>query len=182
MRKTNFEIEFKSAVSEETYNRMLKLFDLEDNVFKQTNYYFDTDNFDLYNQKIVLRIRQKGDRFKVTSKSQSGNAAFESHVILTKEQALKMIDEGFNAKDFFEELDYIVTFKASLDNYRVSTHYEDGLLFFDKSVYHNITDYEIEYEYHDYDQGKRIFEVFLEKQNIELKPTKRKSQRALKTK
>lgn len=186
MKKTNIEIEFKTAIGEKTYYDMLQLFDLESNVFKQTNYYFDTDNFDLNKQHIVLRIRQKGNNhFKVTSKKQSresGNEAFESHVLLQKNEVQDMIENGFNTTKYFDDIDYFVTFKASLDNYRVSTYYESGTLFFDRSDYHGITDYEIEFEYHDYDQGKAIFDNFLSNHNIKFKSAKRKSERALKTK
>lgn len=180
--KTNVEIEFKTAITKDVYEGMLKLFDLENNIFKQTNYYFDTVDLDLNKQNIVLRIREKGNNIKVTYKKQSGKGAFESHILLTKADATKMIENGFNAKDFFSDLDYFVSFKASLDNYRVSTYYESGTLFFDRSDYHGITDYEIEFEYHDYDQGKAIFDNFLSNHNIKFKSAKRKSERALKTK
>lgn len=184
MRKTNVEIEFKTAIDKKTYDNMLTLFELESNVFKQTNYYFDTDSFELNKMRIVLRIRQKGDNhFKVTSKRQSresGNEAFESHVLLQKNEVEDMINNGFNTIKYFDDIDYFVTFKSSLDNYRVSTHYKEGVLFFDKSVYHEITDYEIEYEHNDEKVGKSIFDDFLKKHNIEFKQTKRKSERALK--
>lgn len=186
MKKTNIEIEFKTAIGEKTYYDMLQLFDLESNVFKQTNYYFDTDNFDLNKQHIVLRIRQKGNNhFKVTSKKQtreSGNEAFESHVLLQKNEVQDMIENGFNTKKYFDDIDYFVTFKASLDNYRVSTYFEEGLLFFDKSVYHGITDYEIEYEHNDEVIGKKIFDNFLKEHNITFTAARRKSERALKIK
>lgn len=183
MRKTNMEIEFKSAIDKQTYEKMLDLFNLESNIFKQTNYYFDTDDLGLNKKHKVLRIRQKGENhYKVTLKKQSGKGAFESHVILTKEKALEMIDKGFNTSEFFNDIDEFVEFRASLDNYRVSTYFEGGTLFFDKSTYRDITDYEIEYEVNDYDEGKKIFHSFLDNQGIKFKEAKRKSERALKIK
>jgi uncharacterized protein YjbK len=175
----NIEIEFKSAITREKYLELLKKFDLENNIFKQINYYFDTDNY-LFNQKqSVLRIRQKGeDRFKVTLKCQSDEGAFENHVFLQKDQALDMIKNGFNTKDFFEDVDEFVTYKVNLENYRVSTPYEGGKIFLDRCDYCNVIDYEIEYEASSYDEGKIIFEKFLKSHNIEIKPTKRKSERA----
>ena len=44
--KTNLEIEFKTLIDEETYEKMLKKFDLENNVFEQINHYFDTEKAD----------------------------------------------------------------------------------------------------------------------------------------
>lgn len=180
MMKTNIEIEFKTAISKETYEHLLSVFDLENNVFKQTNYYFDTDDLKLNKDKVVLRIRQKGDTYyKVTMKSQHELGAYESHVVLTKEQALDMIENGFQMKDFFVDHDLFVKFKASLDNYRVSTPYENGTLFLDECRYHGITDYEIEYEVNHYEEGFNTFKAFLDKEKIPFVKSKRKSEKVL---
>jgi len=175
----NIEIEFKTEVTKEKYESLLKLFNLENNIFKQINYYFDTDTYDLNQQKMVLRIRQKGEsRYKVTLKSQSEQGAFESHVLLHTDQALDMIQNGFNTKDFFDELDYFVTYRVNLVNYRVSTPYEGGILFLDRCEYCNVTDYEIEYEVSNYHEGEKLFDEFVIKYDIDKVPTKRKSERA----
>jgi|SRR5690554_65439 len=182
VQESNMEIEFKTSISEGKYLELIEAFEIKDNIFKQTNYYFDTDNYDLSNNKTVLRIRQRGDRYKVTLKKQSDVGAFENHVLLSKEQALDMIENGFNTSVFFNDVNYDVTFLASLDNYRVSIPYLDGTLFFDRCDYHGIVDYETEFEYHDYDEGEKIFKKFLKENNIEYVKTKRKSEKALFTK
>lgn len=176
----NIEIEFKTVISENKYFELLELFNLENNIFKQVNHYFDTNAFDLNAKSIVLRIRQKGDyRFKVTLKSQGEKENYENHVILSPDQAHDMLEKGFNTKDFFDNIDnHFVSFKVSLDNFRVSIPYENGTLFFDRCDYCGTTDYEIEYEASNYDEGKLIFDRFLKEQSIEFAPTKRKSERA----
>jgi uncharacterized protein YjbK len=175
----NIEIEFKTVIQKENYEMLLQKFHLENNIFKQINHYFDTDDFSLNQKQMVLRIRQKGEyRFKVTLKCQGLQGAFESHVIISKEQADDMIQNGFNTKEFFEEIDYFVHFRASIENYRVSTPYLGGILFLDRCIYCGTEDYEIEYEVNNYDEGKLIFETFLEEHDIELLPTRRKSERA----
>jgi len=175
----NIEIEFKTGITQEKYQELLQKFRLENNIFKQTNHYFDTDQYDLNQQKIVLRIRQKGENhYKVTLKSQSEQGAFESHILLQKLQAEDMIQNGFNTKNFFDEIDYHVTFKVSLDNYRVSTPYEGGTLFLDRCEYCNIIDYEVEYEVSNYEEGQKLFKQFVSSHQIEMQPTKRKSERA----
>jgi len=175
----NIEIEFKTGLTEEKYRELLAKFKLENNIFKQVNHYFDTDDYILNQQKIVLRIRQKSDtHYKVTLKSQSEQGAFESHVLLHPDQAKDMIENGFNTKDFFEDIDYFVTFKVSLDNYRVSTPYEGGTLFLDRCDYCNVIDYEVEYEVNDYHQGQKLFLKFLDDYGIKQMPTRRKSERA----
>ena len=174
----NVEIEFKTIIPLETYQHLLKSFDLENNIFKQVNHYFDTDDYQLNAKQIVLRIRQKGERYKVTLKSQSEKQAYEKHFILKKEKALDMIENGFYTKDFFDDIDTFVTFKVSLDNYRVSTPYEGGTLFLDRCDYCNVTDYELEYEAISYEEGKIIFDKLLKQHKIDYTPIKRKSERA----
>jgi uncharacterized protein YjbK len=175
----NIEIEFKTVIPEEKYLHLLGLFNLENNIFKQTNHYFDTDDYDLNARQIVLRIREKSaNRFKVTLKSQSEEGAYESHVLISPDRAKHMIENGFETKEFFSDTDHFVTFKVSLDDYRVSTPYKSGTLFLDKCVYCGTTDYEIEYEVDDYAEGLVVFKQFLAEHDIRFLPTKRKSERA----
>ena len=56
----NKEIEFKTFISEDKYNELVKEFGLENNIFEQINHYFDTEDTKLLEEKTVLRIRQKG--------------------------------------------------------------------------------------------------------------------------
>ena len=178
----NIEIEFKNVITKDEYESLLKEFKLENNVFKQVNYYFDTKDLDLNKKDIVLRIRQKGDsRFKLTLKKQNEKESFEYHVFIKPDVAHQIIKDGFNVRDFFslDDMNFDVTFYVSLDNYRASTPYEKGTLFIDKCIYCNIVDYEVEYEVINYDEGLFSFNDFLKKHNIKPQTTKRKSDRAL---
>ena len=47
----HLEIEFKTYISKEQYENLLEKFNLNDKVFKQTNYYFDDSNFSLLKEK-----------------------------------------------------------------------------------------------------------------------------------
>ena len=175
----NIEIEFKTQLSQGKYVELLKHFNLENNVFKQVNYYFDTDDYALNEKHIVLRIRQKSEtHYKVTLKSQSEMGAFESHVLLTVPEALDMIENGFSTKSFFDDIDYFVTYRVNLVNFRVSTPYENGVLFLDRCEYCGVEDYEVEYEVSNYHEGELAFKRFLDKYGIKQMPTKRKSERA----
>ena len=142
----NVEIEFKTRITKEKYDELIDIFELDQNVFKQTNYYFDTPELDLNKRSMVLRIRHKRDAFKLTLKSQSETGSFEYHVLIDAEQAEKMKKDGFHTKEFFEQIDYHVYFKTSLDNFRASTPYMGGILFLDYNEYCGKTDYELEYE------------------------------------
>lgn len=174
--KTNLEIEFKTAIDEKTYKKMINKFNLENSILKQTNHYFDTENEDLINQKIVLRIRQKDDQYKLTSKTHTPEGALERHLYLTKDEALDMLENGFDASII--NIGYNVEKIAELTTFRASVAYSGGKLFFDKSIYYNHTDYEIEYEAHDKDLGIKIFEEFLQENDIKYSKMISKAKRA----
>ena len=70
--KTNKELEFKSVITKEQYEALVKKFDLENNIYAQTNYYFDTPDYKLKGMHTVLRIRQKGSNYKLTKKDPQG--------------------------------------------------------------------------------------------------------------
>lgn len=175
----NVELEFKTVIPKDSYKNILEAYNLNDNVFLQTNHYFDTSDLALSNQHIVLRIRQKGKRFfKVTLKSQHPEDAYESHILLSKEQADDMLKNGFHTKDFFPKIDYFVTYFTSIDNYRASMPYHHGVMFVDRCEYCGQVDYELEYEVPRYNEGLKIFEKFLSKHQLTYVKTKRKSDRA----
>jgi uncharacterized protein YjbK len=175
----NHELEFKTIISEKNYVSLIENYVLTDNIFLQTNHYFDTQELNLSNQSIVLRIRQKGDRFyKLTIKSQQEGNAYESHILLTPEQANEMIEHGFNTKDFFADLDHHVYFVASINNFRASMPYHQGVMYIDRCEYCETIDYELEYEVTEFEEGYKQFLVFLEKHQISKVNTRRKSDRA----
>ena len=172
----NKEIEFKTFITEEQYNNLLEEFGLDNNVFAQTNHYFDTDDTKLIAEQTVLRIRQKGNNFKITKKTRAEVGADETHILISKEKALDILENGFDASII--GLPYYVHKVAELTTYRVSTPYKNGTLFFDKSEYYGNVDYEIEYEVDDVKEGLKDFKEFLERHNITYVESIRKSKRA----
>lgn len=179
---TNIEIEFKNPIDKATYEMLIKKYQLDNNIFLQTNYYFDSSDQKLTQRGIVLRIRHKEpNRYKITRKSKTKQGYLEEHVILNQEKASNMIENGFNLKSFFED-DIDVIFHGKLENYRVSMPYKDGELFLDKIIYFDKVDYELEYEVDSYQQGKKDFNYFLKQHQITPAPAIRKSTRIFKHK
>ncbi|MCI5582900.1 MAG: CYTH domain-containing protein [Anaeroplasma sp.] len=172
----NIEIEFKTFISEDVYNNLIKEFELENNIFSQTNYYFDTEDTILMQEKTVLRIRQKGSNYKLTKKTRAEVGADETHLFISKEQAENFLQNGFDAKII--NLPYYVKNIAQLTTYRASTPYKNGTLFLDKSEYYGKVDYEIEYEVDEEKEGLKDFKNFLDSHNITFKESIRKSKRA----
>ena len=93
----NKEIEFKTLITEEQYNKLISEFQLDNNIFAQTNYYFDTEDSKLLNEKTVLRIRQKCCNFKLTKKTRAELGADETHLFLSKEKVDELLKNGFDA-------------------------------------------------------------------------------------
>lgn len=172
----NKEIEFKTLITKEQYEKLLDEFNLSNNIFTQINHYFDTPDTDLIKDKTVLRIRQKGNNYKLTKKTRAMVGADETHIFLSKKIAIEMLENGFDAKII--GIPYNVKKVAELTTYRASSHYKNGIIFFDRSEYYGNVDYEIEYEVDEINQGKKDFKEFLDSHNIEYKESIRKSKRA----
>ena len=172
----NKEIEIKTLITKEQYYQLLEEFNLSNNIFTQINHYFDTENTDLIQEQTVLRIRQKGNNFKLTKKTRALVGADETHIFLSKEKALEMLEKGFDANVI--GIPYKVSKVAELTTYRASSHYKNGKIFFDRSEYYGHVDYEIEYEVDEINQGIKDFKNFLDSHNIEYKESIRKSKRA----
>ena len=172
----NKEIEFKTFITKEQYEKLLDEFGLDNNVFAQTNHYFDTDDTKLIAEQTVLRIRQKGNNYKITKKTRAEVGADETHILISKEKAEDILKNGFDASII--GLPYFVHKVAELTTYRVSTPYKNGTLFFDKSEYYGHVDYEIEYEVDDVKEGTLDFQRFLDEHEIVYKESIRKSKRA----
>ncbi|HHV33339.1 MAG TPA: CYTH domain-containing protein [Acholeplasma sp.] len=171
------EIEFKTEINEREYNALIKQFNLQNNIYKLTNHYFETATKTLKKEGKTLRIRVKDDEeYQLTLKSSKRNIANEAHFTLKKDEAIKMILEGFNLKHLFDK-DINVYPYGKLTTYRCQMPYKDGELFFDKIEYYGITKYEIEYEAKYYGLGYKIFMNFLKEHNIKYISTIKKSGR-----
>ena len=172
----NKEIEFKTFITEDNYNDLVKEFGLENNIFSQINHYFDTDDTKLLKEKTVLRIRQKGNNYKLTKKTRAEVGADETHILLSKDKAKGFLENGLDASII--GIPYKVHKICELTTYRCSAPYKNGTIFFDKSVYYDKVDYEIEYEVDDVKEGQKDFKDFLQRHNITYVESIRKSKRA----
>jgi len=182
--KISLEREFKSEISEEKYLELLKEFKLENKSFIQTNHYFDNDSFDLLENHITLRIREKNGNYKITTKYRKDGGHEEKSILLTNEEAQFYLQNGFNIS-ILEIGDMDVKKRYELTTERSKTPYKSGTLFFDKSTYYGKTDYEVEYEINDdtsLDEGSKLFHEFLMSHNIMYVKTLGKTKRAYKEK
>ena len=163
-------------MDEKISNHDIRISNLEDKVFKQTNYYFDTPDHKLINNHIILRIREKSYNIKLTSKTKQEIGTLEKHIVLATDEAYKMIKEGFDAS--LIGINEKVINIASLTTHRAKTTYKNGTIFLDKNTYFDTTDYEIEFEAAEIELGRKEFLEFLEENNLEYIKIVSKSKRA----
>ena len=60
------EYEKKILLTFKEYLAILGTLGKDKRSYSQTNYYFDTENLDMYRKGITYRIRQKGDKTEAT--------------------------------------------------------------------------------------------------------------------
>lgn len=152
---TFIEIEAKYLLNEDDFRRILEDFKKQEMKYKvQVNYYFDTPDFKLLNNKMMFRVRYLGDYYEATLKIPNGNEEkLEINETVSQEEFINLcagrgiyegaVQErlkslGFNVFD----LELI----TSLETKRYSTLYKGGEIFFDENEYSNTVDFEIEYE------------------------------------
>lgn len=180
------EIEFKNLLNEQEYRQLLQAYcNLETPFFVQTNHYFDTPDWKLKKQHMGLRIRLKEAYAEYTLKSplDDQQGLLETTEVFSNEKANELINTG-TLPQLGEVADKLKTFKISVDSLRLigslktkrceikldDTH----LLVLDESWYGNCHDYELELETVSYDEGKRYFNLLLDKHHLIQRPVQNK--------
>ncbi|EUJ31527.1 adenylate cyclase [Listeria floridensis FSL S10-1187] len=165
------EIEFRNLLTKEEYNQLVEQFHLkEEDFFEQTNYYFDTPDFLLRDHNSALRIRKRADYFELTLKTPEGDGLLETTQLLGADQA-EAIFQGANiptgqVREMLQTIGINHTdlkLFGSLSTIRAEKDYQDGLLVFDKNLYGNIVDYDLEYEVKKFRSGTSHFLEIIKK-------------------
>lgn len=184
---TNLEIEYKTLLTKDEYNRLLaKMSHIQP--VTQTNYYIDTPNFDLKKHKMSLRIRTLADKAEMTLKVPEEVGNREYNVSLSNKQAkflikdfsltVSPIKEIIDALDI--EQDQLACF-GHLTTVRRETDTSIGKIALDYNQYANIKDYELELEVDQAEKGQQDFNQYLNDNQISFKFAKSKVARFSKT-
>lgn len=181
--QTGTQVEFRTLLSKEEYDRLINKF-LDNNHFDlQTNHYFDTSRFTLKAADASLRVRER-ETLEFTLKRKKGYNIQDFRQTISREEfeeckATGVLPEG----QIKQELENIVG-KQKLENFmslstkRLFFPYGNGIIFLDKSTYLGITDYELEYEAKTLHEGKKEFIQLLGDLQIKYKKTDKKIKRA----
>ena len=178
------EIEFKNLLTAKEHGTLYDTFFKAEEKQSLLNYYIDTENLDLRQNTLLLRIRVsgKGQMMTLKAPSEKGILEFNAEV----DYDLKTV-ERLNAADLPEiithelktrniDIDRLIVY-GSLETERFETDYKDGLLVLDKSSFLDTRDFELEYEVTEYDQGETRFDHLLQEYKIERRPEVTKSER-----
>ena len=174
------EIEFKSMLTKDEYEKLIRAYKLENQVRWQANDYFDTPSFQLKKQGAALRIREKKHGQVLTLKQPNEVGLLETHASITEEEAEDLFKYGIIHDDQMKQalapfqLNAALEHLGRLETNRAEHQTEDGLLVLDESHYLETTDYEIEFEVANEEAGQRAFERLLAEHGLPYRPAKNK--------
>ncbi len=169
----NIEIEAKSMISKEDYEKLFSKYSHQYKPYEQTNYLLNTKDIPLSDSKLALRIRVKKNDIELTLKLNQGEGKLEINQKLTKQQ-FELIQYFVHCPkgEVYDELVKMnidpsrLEVFAVLETIRMDIPGEDYLISIDKSKYLGTTDYEVECESSSMDKAEQILKSFLEKENI----------------
>jgi len=176
------EIEFKSLLTKDEYDRLIEKFS-GNRISTQTNHYFDTPRFSLKASEVALRVRER-DNFEITLKRKKRYAMVEHNILISSDEFYRFKEDGTIPSDEIKNEIYdiigqqkLVNF-LSLTTHRMSFPYKKGTLAIDKSEFLGVTDYEIEYEAKSYASGKKEFIEIITELDFVYKKSEQKIKRA----
>jgi uncharacterized protein YjbK len=141
--KTNLEIEYKTLLTKEEYERVLSYFN-EAQIIQQTNYYYQSTNSN--HKKIASRIRQIGSNFELTFKIKQEKGKLEVNFEVPSNSVQHFnredVQRFLNENQFNSNWNYI----GELHTTRHIIQDVYGELCIDYNQYLGQEDYELEYE------------------------------------
>ena len=173
----NLEIEFKNMLTEADYTKIFESEFAADDQQKitQSNYYFDTTDRLLKQQKSALRIRKTPSFNELTLKVPSQGFLLETNIFLSDNDCSALLDaKQFKLSDITSDI-LIEDLKPDSEFYlfnqfetiRHEKEVNGQLLVLDQTIFQNgVVDYELEVESQSPEAGLDFFNSFLEKHAI----------------
>lgn len=156
------EIEFKILLTETIYKQMLVDFkEMIIKQYQQTNYYLMHPKLD--ELQYMLRIRQKDDGYELTLKRKAPIGNIETNIAIDQQTKDTILSGQEVDNEIFTLLKEVGIQTSSLDShYSLTTYRSDievpqGTISIDYNQYNGCKDYELEFEVHDYQEGKQAF-------------------------
>ena len=173
----HLEIEFKNILTEADY---IKLFEAEftagdQQVIKQSNYYFDTIDHLLKKQNSALRIRKTPSFNEMTLKVPSQGFLLETNISLSDNECSAILDANhIKLSDISSDIiiddlkpDSLFYLFNQFETIRYEKDVDGHLLVLDQTTFQNgFVDYELEVESSSPEAGLVFFDSFLKKYSI----------------
>ena len=160
----HLEIELKTLLKKDEYNRLKDQF-TDITPVLQKNYYIDTPDFELREKKVAMRIRTFEDWAELTLKVPQKLQLKDAENYLSKKELPQGLVLDELAKHGIKTSEWQVLGCLTTLRYEMQTAI--GLMALDESQYFDITDYELELEVENHEQGKQDFQQFLEENQID---------------
>lgn len=183
------EIEFKSMLTKNEYETLLRYYNVSDEQFvTQTNLYFDTVDFLLKKHGMGLRIRRFADKAEATLKIPQTIGLLEVTDPLTLDEVDKALAKdqfAQQATEILEQLEALDISSSNLDligkliTKRAEFMIPEGKLALDESWYSEHHDFELELEVSDSSFDKTAFKRLLAKFELPYRKTQNKIVRAV---
>ena len=176
----HLEIEFKTGLSQQEFQSLLTYFEQAPAV-EQTNYYIDSSDFVLRQNRLALRIRTFKDGGELTLKIPQEVGSLEHNQALTKQECQTLLSSFSLPPGKIADL--LVARGVHIQELEILGHLTTlrreqltsiGLMALDQNTYFGITDYELELEVTEVQEGQKNFLAFLEERKIGYKKLKSK--------
>ncbi|MCZ0717742.1 CYTH domain-containing protein [Aerococcus kribbianus] len=183
------EIEFKNIISAQEYQALFQAYSFSDqDKSRQRNIYYDTPDHLLKEKDAALRLRVTDHYAHVTLKqSIEENQKLETTDSISHDEANKILDNqestafspevsrvlknlGVNSEDLYAFADFTTI--------RYEKELPIGLLVLDQSYFSHFTDYELELEVANHQDGQTAFQQLLEDHGISKRPAQNKIARS----
>ena len=132
------EHEKKLLLTKDEYEYLLVGLGKDKPIVKQTNYYFDTEDFSMNSQNTTCRIRLKDEKYKGTIKKHTSNANYSTETEIEVRNGIR--DNGFIDMGLILQGNLVTERLILLKN-------EVCEVVLDKNCYLGHTDHELEIEY-----------------------------------
>ena len=173
----NFEYEERAMLSSDEYESLMKYYqNLEGaKYFSQVNHYFDSKDFILKNNMILLRARIIEENiYELTLKTKEDKGTLETNKIITYKKFMKLRDcSKVPSKEIRRRIKKVMSIKnlkyiGQLKTERLEYKENDYLIVIDKNYYGDVIDFNIEIEAQSKKEAKKILESVSKKFSIKV--------------
>lgn len=174
MANNSIEIEAKVLVSKQAYEKLLANLKFDEKIKIQKNYYLDSKDRILKKYQMIVRLREREGRIKLTMKAPLSEGLLEKNQMLNEQEFKSLLNSNIFPRgeiyDFLEMLNISpdsLVILADLTTERREMEYNDTRVNISKNTYGKKVDYEIECDSDSKVKSENTLKEILSKLDIE---------------